>query len=78
MTRHTGTFEAIGSDSETYTVFVYTNYINARTMTDPHAVVEGLKELRTSDGRAVNQVRKGEYKIVQTGLSLRSDSPDAP
>lgn len=78
MLKHTGTFEAVGSDSETYTVFVFTNYIDVRTMTDPHAVIEGLKELRTSDGLAVNQVRKGEYKVVQTGVALRSDSPDAP
>ena len=47
MLKHTGTFEAVGSDSETHTVLVFTNYIDARTMTDPHAVVAGLKELRT-------------------------------
>ena len=78
MIKHTGTFEAIGSDSETYTVFVFTNYIDAGTKTDPHAALEGLKELRTFDGLAVNRVNKGEYKVVQTGISLRSDSRDAP
>ena len=78
MSKHTGSFEAVGSDSETHTVFVFTDYIDVGTRTDPHAVVEGLKELRTSDGFAVNRVSKGEYKIVQTGVSLRSDSSDAP
>jgi len=50
MLKQTGTFKAVGSDSETYTVLVFTNYIDARTMTDPHAVVAGGPgELRTSD-----------------------------
>jgi hypothetical protein len=78
MTRHTGTFQAIGSDNETYTVLVYSNDIAAGTLSDPHAVVEGLKELRTSGGLAVNRMGKGEYQVVQTRVSLRSDSPDAP
>jgi predicted transcriptional regulator len=71
-------FMADGSDGKTYTVFVSTDYINAGTTVDPQAVVEGCKELRTSDGLAVNRERKGEYKVVQTGVTLRSDSPDAP
>lgn len=41
-------------------------------------MVEGLKELRTPDGLHVNRLGRGEYQIVQTGVSLRSNSPDAP
>jgi hypothetical protein len=78
MNELTGIFKAEGSDRKSYTVLVFTDYIHAGTLNDPHAVVAGLKELRTSDGLAINQVRKGEYKIVQTGVSLRCDSPDAP
>ena len=78
MKHHTGTFEAVGSDHETYAVLEFTNDIDAGTPRDPHAVVGGLKEYRTSGGLAVIRVRKGEYKMVKTGVSLRSDSPDAP
>jgi len=78
MQERTGTFRAEGSDSKTYTVVVFTDYKKAGTMTDHQAVVEGLKELRTSDGLAVNRMGKGKYKIVRTGVTLRSDSPDAP
>ena len=79
MLKQTDTFEAVGSDSETYTVFVFTNYIDVGTQTDPHAVIQGgPKELRTSDGLSVTWVSKGKYTIVPTGVTLRSDSPDAP
>jgi hypothetical protein len=78
MSELTGIFKAEGSDSKSYTVLVFTDYMHAGTLTDPYAVVTGLKELRTSDGLAINQVRKGEYKILQTGVTLRSGSPDAP
>ena len=62
MSKHTGSFEAVGSDSETHTVLVFIHYLGARTQTDTHAVVEGLKELRTSDRFAVKRVSKGETK----------------
>ena len=31
MLEHTGTFEAVGSDGETYTVLEYTDYIDRHT-----------------------------------------------
>jgi hypothetical protein len=78
MLKQTGIFEAVGSDSETYTVYELTDINNVGAQTDPYAVAEGLKELRTSDGLTVNRIKKGEYQVVQTGVSLFSDSPAAP
>ena len=78
MKNHTGTFEAVGSDNEAYAVLEFTNDIDAGTLRDPHAVEGGLKEFRTSGGLAVIRVRKGEYKVVKIGVSLRTDFPDAP
>jgi putative component of toxin-antitoxin plasmid stabilization module len=78
MKRQTGRFTASGDDGRQYTVYIYTDVIDAGTFGDPNAVVEGLKELRTSDGMAVNHRQKGEYQVVQTGVVLRSSSPDAP
>lgn len=78
MAELTGTFEAIGSDGQQYKVNIFTEFVSASTFADPHAVVEGLKELRTSKGLHVNRIRKGEYQIVRTGVDLRSDSPNAP
>ena len=79
MFKRTGTFQAIGSDNETYTVDIFTNCIEAKTLTNPFAVVEeGIKELRTSDGLAIKKLAEGHYKVGQTGVFLHSDSPDAP
>ncbi len=78
MLELTGTFETVGSNGERYALYEYTEYIPAGTFGDPNAMVEGLKEFRTSEGLHVNRVGKGQYKILQTGLSLHSNSPDAP
>lgn len=77
MTKLTRTFEALDTDGKEHTILEWTNLIHAGTMTDPHAVIEGLKTLRTSNGLSVNRLEKGKYQIVQTGVSLHSDSPDA-
>jgi hypothetical protein len=38
---------------------------------------EGI-ELWTDSGGLVERIRKGEYRIVHTGVIIRSDSPKAP
>jgi hypothetical protein len=59
MKERTGTFTAVGSDGKNYIVDVVTNYIDAGNLT-PHAVIEGKKEYRTSNGFTVKRVSKGE------------------
>lgn len=77
-TRRTAIIEALGTDGEEYTIYEYTEFIENVTHSEGRSEMAGLKELRTSDGYSVNYVSKGQYKIVQTGMLLRSDSPDAP
>ena len=77
MKKQTGSFRAIGNDGRQYTVYIYTDFNDAGTFEDPNAVVQGLKELRTSDGMHINRRQQGEYEIVQTGVVLRSSSPEA-
>jgi hypothetical protein len=77
MEKLTGKFEALGSDGETYAIMVFSEQIPGGTMQDPQAVVEGMKSLRTSDGLHVNRLEKGKYKVVQTGILLHSESPNA-
>lgn len=76
--RHTGTFDAIGTDGETYTLYEFTDFIDVVNFGAPRSSIPGLKELKTSDGLHVNRIEKGQYKIVQSGILLRSESPDAP
>jgi hypothetical protein len=73
MKRHTGIFTARGDDSCRYTIYEYTEFIDAGSQDDPYAEITGLKELRTSDGMPVNFIEAGIYKIVATGVILRAN-----
>jgi len=44
---------------------------------DPYAVIEGMIELKTESGQSVSVIAKGRYEIVQTGVMLTSDDPNA-
>ena len=74
--QHTGAFMAEGSDGKTYAVNVFTN---VGTMPDGTAAIDpGPRIFQTSEGFTLSWVSKGVYKMLQTGVILRSDSPDAP
>jgi hypothetical protein len=75
--RISGTFRARGDDGLECTVLIVTEYLREGTYDDPHGVVEGPKVLRTMEGAEVERLRKGEYRLVDTGAILRSDAPDA-
>lgn len=77
MQQHTGTFKAQDADGRSYTIFVFTDIIDATTMSGP-AVIKGLKEFRTSDGEAVNRLDRGSYLIVGPGIQITSTDPEAP
>lgn len=77
MKKQTGRFMATGDDNNKYIINIYTNNLDNGDFQNPNAVMEGLKELRTSNGMRVNRLEKGKYQIVQTGIMLLSDSPDA-
>lgn len=78
MEKLTLTFTAQSEDGREFTIHQFINFIEAGTMDDPNAVVEGLKRLVTSEGDSVNRIEKGKYEIVQGGIVLTSDDPEAP
>ncbi|NQU84939.1 MAG: hypothetical protein HQ541_04190 [Mariniphaga sp.] len=61
-----------------YTINIYTDIIDTGNLNDPSRVIEGLKELETSDGKPVNRLKQGEYEIIETSVILHSNSPKAP
>jgi hypothetical protein len=61
-----------------YTILIYTNIIKAGTFENPSMEVDGMNELKTFEGMAVNRLEKGKYQIVKSGIIVHSDSPDAP
>jgi hypothetical protein len=78
MIKRTGSFIATDYNGRQYKIYIYTDYLNAGNFQEPSVLVPGMKDLRTSDGMHVNRREKGEYEIVEMGLIIHSDSPEAP
>ena len=78
MKRKIGQFIATDENGRRYTILIYRNIIKAGTFENPSMEVEGMEELKTFEGMAVSRLEKGKYQIVQTGIIVQSDSPDAP
>jgi hypothetical protein len=74
----TGQFITTDENGRRYTIMIFTNIIKAGTFGNPSMEEEEMKELTTFEGMAVNRLEKGKYQIVQTGIIVQSDSPDAP
>lgn len=77
MKRQTGTFKAQDVNGRSYTILIFTDFLDASSMDGP-AEIEGLKELRTATGEAVNWIAKGSYLVVGPGIPLTSTDPTAP
>jgi hypothetical protein len=78
MKRKIGQFIATDENGRRYTILIYVNILKAGTFENPGMEMEGMKELKTFEGMAVNRLEKGKYQILQTGIIVQSDSPDAP
>jgi len=76
--RHTRSFVAVGEGGAEWTIHIFTEIVDAGTFADPNAELEGLKQLRTENGDAVNRLEKGKYQIAVTGETLTSEDPNAP
>ena len=76
--RMIGQFIATDENGRRYTILIFTNFIKAGTFENPSMEVEGMEELKTFEGMAVNRLEKGKYQITQSGIIIQSDSPNAP
>ncbi|PXX87834.1 hypothetical protein [Halomonas heilongjiangensis] len=76
--RYDGSFVAHDNEGNQYVINIYTDIIDAGTFEDPNATREGLKRLISENGSNVNHLEREKYQIVQTGVVVRSDDPDAP
>ena len=80
-TRQEGSFTAVDGDGNEHTVNIFrgmiaSTHLSSRVRTQMPA---RLRELRTSDGRAVNRIDKGSYEIVDHPMiPITSDDPNAP
>jgi hypothetical protein len=73
MLYHVCTFEAVGDDGQAYTVLAYSGQASLPGVTAPEALT-----LKTLDGKAVERLQQGRYKVKGAGVLLTSASPNAP
>jgi hypothetical protein len=64
------------TDGERRELYVSRRRINTSTLDGPSSL-EGLPEIRTADGLAVNRLATGLYQVVKTGEILESSDPNA-
>jgi hypothetical protein len=76
--RYQSSFDAVDDAGNRCPLHVYADFIDAGTRSNPKAQLEGLKQIRTGSGGAVNRLDKGRYKVLLTGQVLSSDDPRAP
>jgi hypothetical protein len=69
--KKTNEFKTQSQDGKTVMIYEFTEFLDAGSFKKPNARVEGLKSFLTSDGKHVNFIGEGEYKIVETGVRLR-------
>ncbi|MGA9422965.1 MAG: hypothetical protein WBW61_11425 [Rhodanobacteraceae bacterium] len=69
-------YAAHGSDGKTYEIHVYAEPVDASDKTK-HAAIETLTTICTSAGQPLHVLGKGHYEISETGITLRSDDPEA-
>ena|SRR5215211_5602348 len=73
-----GSFNAYTQEGESYTIDIFTHFANVhdreRVRVEPSRIV-----LTTKDGRAVDRVAQGEYRLQDSPeISFSTDDPNAP
>jgi hypothetical protein len=76
--RHESSFDATDEAGGHRTLHVFVDVIDAGTMGDQSATIDGLRSIRTEGGEPVNRLSKGHYQVVATGLILTSSADGAP
>ncbi len=73
-----GSFKAYSQDAELYTIEIWTRF-EAQHDRERLRIAPGFRILTTTDGRRVERVDQGEYRLVDNPeVSLSTDDPNAP
>ncbi|MDG3003288.1 hypothetical protein [Paludisphaera mucosa] len=72
-------FLAIDPRGEEYIVYEVVEVVDASAPEEPDGEAWGEKGYRTQEGRAVDRLGKGRYRLLgRPAVLLASDDPDAP
>lgn len=72
MVLRTDRFAATAADGTEYVIDVYTGYVVAHPLDGPPELLVEEPEFRTPDGRDVEKLGPGLFRLTATGLVLRS------
>jgi hypothetical protein len=73
-----GSFKAYAQDGEPYTIEIWTHF-GAVHNHERARITPSLLVLTTTDGRGVDRVDQGEYRLTdRPEISLSTDDPNAP
>jgi hypothetical protein len=74
----TGSFIATDERGGRHWLLVFTEYVRMPAKGKGGAKEkEGATSIRTTEGKPVDRRGKGEYRVMETGIKLTSDDPDA-
>lgn len=76
--RQVGTFTARDSSGKEVPLAIFQEFRDAGTRDDPTAERKGPLQIMTTDGRRVDKIGTGKYRIVGSAQVLTSDDPNAP
>jgi len=73
-----GSFQAYAQDGKACTIEIWTHF-EAVHDRERARIEPGLLRLTTTDGRAVNRIDRGDYRLIDSPYTrLSSDDPNAP
>jgi len=75
--RQTGSFVAKDEKGHPYTVLILTTFLEYWTP-EGFSKIEGQSELTLKSGDPVNRIKQGKYRVMTSGMTLRSISQTAP
>jgi len=74
----TGSFIAVDGRGNRHWLLVFTEYVRIPAGGKLRAGnTEGVTSITTTEGKHVERRAAGRYRVVETGLELTSDDPDA-
>ena len=75
-TRRMGSFTAKDAKGSLHTIYVFQDFIDVGTLSNPNEVAPGMRSLKTQKGEHVNSLGNGQYEIVGfVSTLLTSDDP---
>jgi hypothetical protein len=77
-TNQIGTFVAREPSGKEHTLLVFAEFRYQTDLSGKESVTRGPLDIKTEEGFNVDPLGNGDYHVIQSGLMLHSDDPNAP